>query len=73
MKEPSMTVDTAATAAATGARLPLLSRLAAFAASFRWAMEVQRRFERESARGHRLDGDAVRRIVSETDAWLESR
>lgn len=68
-----MTMDTATTTTVTGPRSPLFSRLGAFAASFRWAMEVQRRFERERALGQRLDGDAVRRIVSETDAWLESR
>lgn len=68
-----MTMDTATTATATGPRGTLFNRLGAFAASFRWAMEVQRRFERERALGHRLDGDALRRIVSETDAWLESR
>lgn len=56
-----------------GERQSLSSRLGAFAASLRWAMEVQRRYERESARGHRLDHDALRRITGEADAWLARR
>jgi hypothetical protein len=45
------------------------SRLAAFASTFSWAMEMGRRCEREMAAGRRLDDDAIRRIASEVDAW----
>ncbi len=71
--QATTTTDAAGPRAQQAQREPLSSRLGAFAASLRWAMEVQRRFERESARGRRPDGDAVRRIARETDAWLAGR
>jgi hypothetical protein len=48
----------------------LLRYVAALAASFRWALEVQRRCGRLSAGGHRLDGDAIRRIAAEAEDWI---
>ncbi len=68
-----MTMQATTTTDAAVPRQTLSSRLGAFAASLRWAMEVQRRFERESARGRRPDDAAVRQITRETDAWLAGR
>lgn len=47
--------------------------LRALAASFRWALEVRRRCDLHEASGRQLDGDAIRRIVGETDAWIARR
>jgi hypothetical protein len=48
----------------------VLRQLRAFTASFRWALEVQRRCNAIAAGGGRLDGDAIRRIMGETDEWI---
>lgn len=45
----------------------IFSPLRALAGSFRWALGVARRCEQWEARGHRLDGEAIRRIVAEAD------
>lgn len=58
---------------ATQPRNLLLRQVRAFASSFQWALEVQRRCNAISAGGGRLDGETIRRIVSETDEWIARR
>ena len=47
-----------------------LRQLLALAASFRWAIEVQRRCNQHSAGGALLDGDTVRRIMTDVDTLV---
>jgi len=67
-------MDTASLSMPAGQRgATLLRQVRAFAASFRWALEVRRRCDREAAAGRRLDGAAIRRIVGEVDDWIARR
>ncbi|HUF88222.1 MAG TPA: hypothetical protein VMM59_12630 [Thermohalobaculum sp.] len=43
------------------------------AESFRWAVEMQRRCERELAMGRPLDDASIRRLVGEVNAWAARR
>jgi len=51
----------------------ILRQLQALAASFRWALEIQRRCNTHVAGGQRLDGETIRRIVAEADALVSRR
>lgn len=74
-KEAPMTTDTFTSRREVSPAAQRLARVsdwfAALAASFRWALEMQRRCERLG--GRQLDHETLRRLAAETDAWVARR
>ena len=47
----------------------VLGWIATLASGFRWGLEMRRRYEAERAASQPVDEQAMRRLVSEVDAW----
>lgn len=47
----------------------VLGWIATLVSGFRWGLEMRRRYDTERAAGRTVDEQAMRRLVSEVDAW----
>lgn len=47
----------------------VLGWITTLVSGFRWGLEMRRRYDAERAAGRPVDEQAMRRLVSEVDAW----
>ena len=66
-------MNTAISSQHAAPRVPVLGWLAAMVSGLRWGHEMRRRYDAERSAGRQPDGETIRRLADEVDAWLGRR